>query len=480
MSRKRIFAGALGLAAMTMVAEPSAFALPPTPLTASSSQPTPAARQTAHASLRLDISRAKAWVGQGIPVTLQAFFRGAEGVTLEGTPQLTSSGIFTSELSREPRQSTEIIGGEPVLVATWTGTLTPSSAATLLIVAELPVQMRYREAAPSRVEQADPFGDDPFGALTSNPFDTSAIQRFFQQSMQQSMGSLGRIRQEAVSLRTSARPIEVQDLPTANRPSSFTGAMGRFNLRAAVSSTHVHASEPVTLQVVVDGDGDLDRVDLGGVSTSNTWKAYPPKATIEASSKGKRGRKVFEQVLVPLRGGDSEPAGGRHDVVRSRFRSLRDECNPAARRHGRWHRGRCRRNRPDRPCSRLASAFGDGTAGRCGAARRPSHGHTGAHSPLALSLGASPCGPGIRRPHPPERGGAGASPDDAEGCFPRGSRSVLPVGARAHRYPSLGALGCPSRGRWRPLHSRAPRRCRQSARGGTRHGRSPPLRARVH
>jgi hypothetical protein len=195
-----------------------------------------------------------------------------------------------------------------VLIATWTGTVTPSSAAPLVIVAELPVRIRYREAAPP-VEQANPLGDDPFAALSANPFDMSAINRFFQQSMQQSMGSVGRLHQEAVSLRSTAKPIEVLDLPTANQPESFTGAIGRFNLKASLSSANVHASEPVTLRVVVDGDGDLDRVDLAGVATSDTWKTYPPKATTEPPSKGKRGRKVFEQVLVPLRGGDlSVPA----------------------------------------------------------------------------------------------------------------------------------------------------------------------------
>jgi len=98
MSRKRILAGALGLVALTLVAETSAFAAPPAAPPASTSQVAPpATRQTAHASIRLDLRPTKAWVGQALPVTLQAYFRGAEGVTLEGTPQLTSSsGIFTS------------------------------------------------------------------------------------------------------------------------------------------------------------------------------------------------------------------------------------------------------------------------------------------------------------------------------------------------------------------------------------------------
>lgn len=301
MSRKRILLGALGALALTTVLGPSALASSPA-TAAPTSQAAPDNRQTAHAWLRLDVRRTRAWVGQAVPVTLQAYFRGAEGVTLEGAPQLTSvAGIFTSDLGREPRQSTAVVNGEPVLVATWTGTVAPSTAAPLTLSAELPVRVRYRDAPPHVEQAAAPPVDDLFGALAANPFDTSAIDRFFQQSMGQSQG---RLHEEVVSLRATAGPVTVQDLPTANQPASFTGAIGKFNLKASLSSTHAQVSEPVTLRLVVDGDGDLDRVDLAGVATSSDWKAYPPKSTLVAAAKGQRARKVFEQVLVPLHGGD--------------------------------------------------------------------------------------------------------------------------------------------------------------------------------
>jgi len=297
MGRNTMLASALSLA--IGVSGGSAFAAPPTTTTAPTAHATEA--RSAHASLRLEVSRAKAWVGQSLPITLRAYFRGAEGITLEGTPQLTSSGVFTSDLAREPHQSTEIIGGEPVLVATWTGTMTPSSPAPLEITAELPVRLRYRDPAP-QVEMGDPFGGaDPFGDMANNPFDTSMLDRFFHQSMRQ---SLGRAHDEAVTLRASTGSIDVRALPTVDQPASFSGAIGHFDVSASVSSTHAHVSEPVTLRIAVSGDGDLDRVDLAGVATSDVWKAYPPKSTVEPAAKGKRARKIFEQVVVPVHNGD--------------------------------------------------------------------------------------------------------------------------------------------------------------------------------
>jgi hypothetical protein len=300
MHSKRILMVALGALGLVTMGS-SALAAPPT-TTAPTSHAAPDTRQTAHAWLRLDIRRTRAWVGQAVPVTLQATFRGAEGVTLEGAPQLTSAaGIFTSDLGREPRQSTAVVNGEPVLVATWTGTVAPSTAAPLTLSAELPVRVRYRDAPPHVEQTAPPPVDDLFGALAANPFDRSALDRFFEQSTGQQPG---RLHEEVVSLRSTAGPIAVLDLPTENQPASFTGAIGKFNLKASLSSTHAQVSEPVTLRLVVDGDGDLDRVDLTGVTTSSDWKAYPPKSTMVAAAKGQRARKVFEQVLVPLHGGD--------------------------------------------------------------------------------------------------------------------------------------------------------------------------------
>jgi len=291
----------------TVASAVSATALAATPTVPASvvAQGATAATSSPRASLRLDVGHGKAWVGQALPITVTAYFRHVDGVSLEGAPQIASSGLFTSELSREPRQGTEVINGEPTLVATWTGTMTPVTAASLDVTVQLPVHLRYRDAAP-RVEMQDPFGQDAIGqdafdALAANPFDTSVFNRVFNRALRQEVP--GRLHEEAVSLRASARPFDVLQLPTADQPAAFTGAIGRFDVKSSLSSPRAAVSEPVTLRMVVEGDGDLDRVELAGVVTSEDWKAYPPKSSTEAAAKGRRARKIFEQVLVPLRGG---------------------------------------------------------------------------------------------------------------------------------------------------------------------------------
>ncbi len=323
---------AIGVVALVAAggSRPVAAAPSAAPATLASGPPAPIARATRpRASIRLEVGRSTAWMGQAIPVVVKAQFRDVEGVTLEGAPELKSESVFTSNLAREPRQSTEVIDGQPVLVATWTGTLTPSTAGSLTLSVELPVRLRFHEAAAEPAFQ-DPSDGDPFAGMDIDPADPASIQRMFR-SFQQSFShtfeaSLGRAHDDAMALKAFASAIEIKPLPVAGQPATFSGAVGRFDLRASVAATQVHASEPVTLRVAVQGEGDLDRVDLPGIATSGDWKAYPTTSKIEAPEPGKRlGRKTFEQVLIPLHGGKLtippvalsafDPVSGRYTAV---------------------------------------------------------------------------------------------------------------------------------------------------------------------
>ena len=308
-------------AALPVVAQTGApRAAHPVPTT-QATQAKPAARR-ARASLSVHAATPSAWVGQAVPVTVTAYFRDVEGVTLEGAPTLVSRSIVTSDLAKDPRQSTAMIDGERVLVAIWAGTVTPSAPGALDLTAELPVRIRYREAAP-RVARAapppDPFADEGGGDPFDSLFDRMR-QQMQQQMMQGTEEATGRVREEASQLKATTAPLDVRALPTANQPAGFSGAVGTFDIKASVPAAKAAVSDPVTLRVTVSGDVDLDRVDLPGVASSESWKAYPPhvvstEALDAGALAGKSARtsvkmtgaprdKVFEQVLVPLRGGD--------------------------------------------------------------------------------------------------------------------------------------------------------------------------------
>jgi hypothetical protein len=335
---------AIAMAGLVASLESPAIAAPPQSVAASAPAPASATHRS-HASIRLTIGNASAWVGQAVPITVSAQFRDVEGVTLEGAPQLTSESVFTSNLSQEPRQSTVIVDGEPTLVATWTGTLTPSTAGPIALSVELPVRIRYRDAAPQRPALQDPLQGDPFAGMDdidpANPASLQRIFRSFQQSFAQPFETaLGRAHDDAITLKAASFPLEIKPVPASGQPPAFSGAVGRYEMQASIADGPVRASDPVTLRIVVRGDGDLDRVDLPGIATSSDWKAYPPTSKTEARVAGKRsGRKTFEQVLIALHGGNLtipsialsafEPTAGRYTTIQTAPLAVTVEGAPA-------------------------------------------------------------------------------------------------------------------------------------------------------
>jgi hypothetical protein len=328
MFRYRRTMSIIGVSAALGLLAPAALAAGPT-IRTSSSRATPAMRP--RTSLRLDIGHPIAWIGQAIPITVRAQFRDVDGVALEGTPQLKSEGVFTSDLAREPHQSTMVIDGAPVLVATWTGTITPSTSGPFALSVELPVRVRYHEAAEQPAFDG-PSDEDPFGMLNLNidPSDPSSMQRLFR-SFEQSFNrdvtqATGRVHDETTTLKATNRPVDIKELPLSGQPPRFTGVVGRFELHATMTSPDARASEPTTLSVTVRGEGDLDRVEIPGIESSRDWKAYPMAVKTKAAEPGKRiAQKTFEQTLIPLHGGaltipplslsEFDPVAGRYTTV---------------------------------------------------------------------------------------------------------------------------------------------------------------------
>ena len=71
--------------------------------------------------------------------------------------------------------------------------------------------------------------------------------------------------------------IQVDALP--NKPTNFSGGVGRFNISASLSKKEVKAGEPVTLRVVVGGIGNLKLIKQPIVNFPNDFDKYDAKVT---------------------------------------------------------------------------------------------------------------------------------------------------------------------------------------------------------
>lgn len=224
--------------------------------------------------VQLGIPKRDVFVGELVPVDVKVYLRPGQRVTAVKPPIFSSPSFMTGKPCTKFDQSLEEIQGERFNVLTWRTTVSALKEGEH----SLSVRCDYERQVVQRV-RGWPFGDD----------DDDALSSFF-----------GTQRQEAVSLRSSESTMKILPLPADGKPSDFSGAVGRFEFSAAASAGEVTAGDPLTLKMIVAGNGNFDRVTEVTLGENRGFKTYKPSVRFEpASETGFSGLKVFEQVIVP-------------------------------------------------------------------------------------------------------------------------------------------------------------------------------------
>ena len=115
-------------------------------------------------------------------------------------------------------------------------------------------------------------------------------------------------RTQSVIVQSEQIEVEVLPLPEANRPDGFVGAVGRFQLSARAQPTRVPVGDPVTLRVVIEGQGNMAAVRAPDVTGAVGVKIYEPKMEEQEQTANGiyGGRRTFEYILIPERSGMME------------------------------------------------------------------------------------------------------------------------------------------------------------------------------
>lgn len=98
--------------------------------------------------------------------------------------------------------------------------------------------------------------------------------------------------------------VEVRPLPPA-APAGFTGAVGRFDVAAAVDTTTGKVNEPVQLTVNVQGEGNIETLPDPAWPEFEDWRVF--ESTTSTTNRVIDGRlvgsRVYESILVPRKAG---------------------------------------------------------------------------------------------------------------------------------------------------------------------------------
>lgn len=108
----------------------------------------------------------------------------------------------------------------------------------------------------------------------------------------------GQMQLREATSRSESLMVEVLPLPQDNRPSSFSGGVGDFNVSSAVDKYDVRANEAVNLTFKIEGQGNMAAIGEPKAKWPDGVELYDSKGSSN-SGKGGLGSKVFEYVLIP-------------------------------------------------------------------------------------------------------------------------------------------------------------------------------------
>ena len=116
-------------------------------------------------------------------------------------------------------------------------------------------------------------------------------------------GSLSQIVQKNIV--APSIEIDVDPLPTP-KPHNFSGAVGKFNITASMNPLQLKANDASTLQLVLNGYGNMKLIKAPEITFPQDFEVYTPKQTEKVShtSMGAKGSISYDYLVVPRIGGE--------------------------------------------------------------------------------------------------------------------------------------------------------------------------------
>ncbi|MCX6880078.1 MAG: tetratricopeptide repeat protein [Verrucomicrobia bacterium] len=101
-------------------------------------------------------------------------------------------------------------------------------------------------------------------------------------------------------LNISKLEFETSPLPPG-APAGFDNAIGSFTLRASSSETEVREGDPIAVDIIVTGSGNLDTLRPPRLEDPKGWKIYEATATQRGDERRRlSGSVIFQQLIKPL------------------------------------------------------------------------------------------------------------------------------------------------------------------------------------
>ncbi|PWV53954.1 BatD family protein [Chitinophaga sp. S165] len=277
--------------------------------------------------VKVDVDKTSLYEGEQLTATYKLYTRLPTNSSVTKVPAFKGFSAKDIELPNPPQATEETVNGMHFKVFTIRKTLLfPLQSGTLELDpvevdnhVKLVKLVKNNNNRKARDPFADVFNDPGF----KDPFDDPFFDDFFNRP---------EVTYEDVPYKVQTAPLRVtvKPLPVDNRPVSFTGAVGKFNMTASIDKQTLSTDDALTLKVVVSGQGNVNLLNGPKVDIPAGFEKYDPKVTdnIEKNSNPLSGSRQFEYALMPLEAGDQTiPAVefSYFDVASNSYKSIRSQ-----------------------------------------------------------------------------------------------------------------------------------------------------------
>ena len=220
----------------------------------------------------MEIGKKSAYINENIPITIRLYINELSLRDIQ-YPELEVEGLILGEYGKA-KQYRENLGGLLYEVVEFNRDVLLMRPGKLTIgPAQLKCNLLLRKKS-SRRSPFSLFGDDHFGSGMFGDF-FSSYER------------------HPIILSSLEKTITVMPLPEENVPPGYDGAVGDYVFHLEAGPSEVKVGDPVTLKMIVAGNGNFNTVNAPHLDFKNTFKIYDPEITQEEN------RKIFEQVIIP-------------------------------------------------------------------------------------------------------------------------------------------------------------------------------------
>ena len=230
------------------------------------------------ARVEIEVPSHTVYIGQSVPLQVELWVNTAHRFDNLAAPSVRTEAILMESLGQDFQRTIEYEGNERFEVYRWSSEFSPIEPGNLSLqfATEVSLLVRARRA--------------------TSAFDSIFDSDFFSPSH----------RRIPLLIQSQPLEMEVRKLPSG-APHSFTGAIGNFTLKSTASPLEVEQGDPITLDIVISGEGNFDRVNHSGLQNPKGFRTYQPEEQWEPDSTNpRRGRKNFKQAIIPSDPGITE------------------------------------------------------------------------------------------------------------------------------------------------------------------------------